>query len=175
MIWLALALVLLSGPAWAMDEAYCTLFAREFTRVALAHNKLAMVTIAQMTELPDRVKGSPEKELTWLLSRNFHVCLNSDNPPLMPPVPEGTDAAWVTFMLVMNTAGGFGPEGFAWPPPPSPGAVEEPPQGSVPATDRVVDEGKDAWCRKNYRSFNPSDGSVKRHSEKTRTPCPFPG
>jgi hypothetical protein len=43
----------------------------------------------------------------------------------------------------------------------------------TPEAAPEYDPLKEAWCKKNYTSYRPSDGTVHRRGSKNRVPCPF--
>lgn len=92
-----------------------------------------------------------EQVIRFSWDRAYTTCLNSDEVPDAPATD--VDAA----RLVV------------------PGEVVLPP-GEAPAlgpsgAEAGSDEWKD-WCRKNYRTFRSSDGTVVRHRNRKRVQCP---
>jgi hypothetical protein len=80
---IAAALVALPPAAHAASEAYCKLYSREVVRVELTRE-----TEAERAELTP-------KDLALAISRNWSICLNSDDDPALPAVPEASDAYYL--------------------------------------------------------------------------------
>jgi len=129
----------------AKAEDYCDLWAREQTRIDVT-------TATDFTTLT-----STQLMIQQYKAKNLLICRSME----MKPMLEGSssDEAWSLdmYQILIQKAQT---------------AVEA--QGTEPASDSPK-EGED-WenqCRANYRSFDPSDGTVVRrgNSERVRCPC----
>lgn len=151
MLKLAALLAAICSPAWAASPEFCTVFAREWTRIHFIHN--AEIAKANWPTLEQRERAaawSAPGRQEWILSRNYSACINASVDVLRLPdnLPESSDEAWLKFLI---------------------GTTAEPPDPTVD------DEAKVDWCKAEYKTYDPADGTVLRRGYKERVPCPYPG
>lgn len=130
----------------AADEAFCSLWSREATRIGLA----AAADVDLATATPDLIKFS--------LSRNFTTCLNADEAPALPATILASDSAWLE-MVARNIRDRLG---------------EKPADSAKVATlASKYDPAKLAKCRRQFRSFDPKTATVIPYHHKRRVLCPL--
>ncbi len=152
-LWLGATLAV----AYGAEEGYCSIWAREATRIGLA--EASDVDLATLT--PDVIK--------YALSRNFSICLNADENPALPATPLASDSAWLE-MAARNVRDKLGQVSAG-----AKGAGESAESSSIqplPITSKY-DPQDIAKCRRQFRSFDPKDNTVVERHHKRRQLCPL--
>lgn len=148
MIRAILALAAMTVTAEAADWRFCTVWSREYVRIAI-----------EVSDDPD-VQTADTGLIKFLLSRAYSKCLliEADYVDLLE-TPESSEDAWARAVetLVIAKAGTMPAVG------PSTKAQEP--------KKAAVDPEWIRKCQRDYRSFNREDGTVIKRGERRRTPC----
>ena len=151
-----------SGATWAASPQYCKLYSREFVKIDL--NDMAEGDRATMTA--DKIK--------LRYNKHFSHCLNQDKEPMLPTTLIGSDSYWISSMLKITNSCPPVPK-IASPAPKSVAiksvdSSNGPPIPNMPqklvcsrqeySGFALGSEEQIAWCKQNYRTYNPKTGYV---------------
>jgi hypothetical protein len=151
-----------SGATWAASPEYCKLYSREFVKIDL--NDMAE---------GDRTTMTSDK-IMLIYNKHFSHCLNQDKEPALPITLIGSDSYWISSILKMTNSCPPVPKIAS--PAPKPVATKKadsdlgPPIPHIPqklvcsrkeySSFALGSEEQVAWCKQNYRTYNPRTGYV---------------
>jgi hypothetical protein len=146
----AVLLVALVRAGHAADMGYCKVYAARSSAEVLRR----LIGIPFIDETAGR----------FLFRKGYTYCLNSDEDP--PIIMTPTEAP------LLDPAPGSIPATDDPTPPPEPKPVTRPDHKVGRSGFAANSDGWVAWCKKNYASFDRSDGTVLIHKGGRRKICP---
>jgi hypothetical protein len=146
------ALLLSHCAARGASMDYCRLYAREY-----------VVSLVRGLEEVDRRTATIDV-ITHTLRQSYARCLNSEDEPQVLLEDDDAWARRIHDLLSQETSPQDEAEAT-----PSP-----PPAAAEPEVKVKAKESFNEWCARNYRSFDPRSGTVKKWGSRRRVRCPGP-